>query len=147
MAGVAKASLGEGRGDEKGEAAEDLDLVKDGTKPGGASGLTPRRGEPERGVALPRHEAGDGRRRMVWRMGGGEAAFPTPSRYRHNTSSIALSSEEPVKVVWFRRRSSSLSVLSSSSSVASWRIGRQISKCSSDTMFARFRTEARPFKS
>ena len=47
MAGLEKLSRGDGRGDVKGELAiADLVLLKEeGTKPGGASGLTPRRGE------------------------------------------------------------------------------------------------------
>ena len=122
MAGVEKASRGEGRGDVKGEAVEDFVLLKDcGTKPGGASGLTPRRGEEEIGVA-PRgicHEAGEGLRKTVCRIGGGEAAFDDPSRYLHNASNTAFSSEFPASVVSFLRSSSSLSVFSSSSRVAS----------------------------
>ena len=89
MTGLEKASLGEGRGEVKGEAVEDFVLLKDcGTKPGGASGLTPRRGEEEIGVA-PRgicQGAGEGRRKTVCRIGGGEAAFDEPSRYLHKAS-------------------------------------------------------------
>ena len=141
IAGLEKASLGEGRGEVKGEAVEDLFLLKDdGTKPGGASGLTPRRGEDEIGVA-PRgicHGAGEGRRKTVCRIGGGEVALDEPSRYLHNASRIAFSSDVPTSVVSFLSSSSSLSVFSSSSSVASWRIGRQISYVASETILAAF---------
>ncbi len=128
MTGVAKARRGDGRGDPKGDAVDDLARLKvDGTKPGGARGLTPRRGEPESGVPEPRHEAGDGLRRMVCRMGGGDVAVPPPSRYRHSASKMAFSRAWPCSVVSFFSSSSSLSVLSSSSIVESCRIGRQIS--------------------
>ncbi len=43
IAGLEKASLGEGRGDVKGDAVDDMALLKeDGINPGGARGLTPR---------------------------------------------------------------------------------------------------------
>jgi len=125
MAGLEKASLGEGRGDVKGEAVDDIARVNDcGTNPGGARGLTPRRGEDDTGVPLlPRgigHGAGDAaRRRTVCRIGGGELGFVEDSRYRHNTSRTALSRDLPTKVVSFLRNSSSLSVFSSSSRLAS----------------------------
>jgi len=123
----------------KGDAVEDFALVRDcGINPGGASGLTPRRGEDDIGVA-PRgicHGAGEGRRKTVCRKGGGEVAFEDASRYRHKTSSTAFSREVPTSVVSFLISSSNLSVLSSSSSVASWRIGRQISYVASETIFA-----------
>jgi hypothetical protein len=139
IAGLEKASLGDGRGEVKGEAVDDFVLVKDcGINPGGASGLTPRRGEDEIGVA-PRdicQGAGDGRRKTVCRKDGGEVAFEEESRYRQRTSKTAFSREFPTSVVSFLIRSSSLSVFSSSSSVASERIGRQISNVASDTIFA-----------
>jgi hypothetical protein len=103
-------------------------------KPGGARGLTPNRGELESGVPEPRQEAGDGRRRMVCRIGGGEVVLPPPSRYLHNASNIAFSNACPAKLVFTLSNSSSLSVLSSSSMFGSWRIGRQISYVSSETM-------------
>lgn len=140
ITGAAKASRGDGRGDEKGETVEDLVLLRlVGMKPGGASGLTPKRGDPDTGVAEPRHEAGDGRRRMVCRMGGGEVALPPVSRCRHNASSTALSRDEPVRVVSLLSNSSSLSVLSSSSIFGSCRIGRHSSYVSSETMMTRLR--------
>lgn len=78
MAGLEKASLGDGRGEVKGDAARDFVRLNDGgTNPGGARGLTPRRGEELTGVALfPRgicHEAGEGLRKIWCRKGGGEA--------------------------------------------------------------------------
>jgi hypothetical protein len=130
MAGLEKASLGEGRGEVKGDAVEDFVRLKDGgINPGGASGLTPRRGEEEFGVARRGigQGAGEGRRKTVCRIGGGEAAFDEPSRYLHNTSKTAFSREGPTSVVSFLSNSSSLSVFSSSSRVASLRTGRQIS--------------------
>ncbi len=85
-----------GGGEPKGEAVEDLVRLKVvGTKPGGASGLTPKRGELDNGVPEPRQEAGDGRRSIVCRMGGGEVALPPPSRYLHNASRTAFSSASP----------------------------------------------------
>jgi hypothetical protein len=140
MAGLEKASLGDGRGEVNGDAVEDFVLLKFcGTNPGGASGLTPSRGEEEIGVA-PRgicQGAGDGRRKTVCRMGGGDVAFVVLSRYRHSTSKTAFSRELPTSVVSFLISSSNLSVLSSSSSVVSWRMGRQISYVASETIFAR----------
>lgn len=50
IAGVAKARRGEARGEEKGDAVDDMDRYVEGTKPGGARGLTPRRGELDAGV-------------------------------------------------------------------------------------------------
>jgi hypothetical protein len=139
IAGLEKASLGEGRGDVKGEAVEDFVLVKAcGMNPGGASGLTPRRGEDEIGVA-PRgicQGAGDGRRKTVCRKDDGEVAFDEASRYRQRTSKTAFSREFPTSVVSFLISSSNLSVFSSSTSAASERIGRQISYVASDTIFA-----------
>ena len=133
--GTAKASRGEGRGEPNGDAVEDLVRLKVvGTKPGGARGLTPRRGEPESGVPGPRHDAGDGRRRIVCLMGGGEVALPPPSRYRQSASRTAFSRACPVKFVFSRNKPSSLSVLSSSSMFGSCRMGRQISNVSSDTI-------------
>src|SRR4051794_22438600 len=120
MAGLENASLGEGRGDVNGDAVEDLFLLKDcGINPGGARGLTPSRGEDDNGVAAPPRGicqgAGEGRRKTVCRNGGGEVEFDPDSRYLHNTSKTALSSEFPARVVSFLRSSSNLSVLSSSS--------------------------------
>ena len=132
MAGLEKASLGEGRGDVNGEAVDDLALLKSrGINPGGARGLTPRRGEDDTGVPAPPrgicHGAGDGRRRTVCRTGGGEVGFVEDSRYLHNTSRTALSIALPTNVVSFLSSSSSLSVLSSSSRFSSCNKGRQIS--------------------
>lgn len=142
IAGLEKASLGEGRGEVKGEAVDDFALLKeDGINPGGARGLTPSRGEDETGVPeLPRgigHGAGDAaRRKTVCRIGGGELGFVVNSRYLHSTSKTALSREVPTRVVSFLRNSSNLSVFSSSSRLASWSKGRQSSYVSSDTMSA-----------
>lgn len=81
MTGVARAMRGEARGEEKGETVEDMVLPKvDGTKPGGARGLTASLGEPDIGVGEPRHEAGEGRRKMVCLIGGGDVEVPPPSR-------------------------------------------------------------------
>jgi hypothetical protein len=86
MAGLEKASRGEGLGDVKGEAVDDnvLFIAKDcGINPGGARGLTPRRGEDETEVLPPLdicHGAGDGLRKTVCRIGGGEEADVVPSR-------------------------------------------------------------------
>lgn len=139
MAGLEKASRGDGRGEVNGDAVDDFVRLKFcGMNPGGASGLTPSRGEEDIGVE-PRgicQGAGDALRKTVCRMGGGEVAVVVLSRYRHNTSKTALSREEPTKVVSFFISSSSLSVLSSSSSVMSWRMGRQISYVASETIFA-----------
>jgi hypothetical protein len=114
-----------------GEAVEDLALLKAcGIKPGGARGLTPKRGEDDMEVAPPLgicHGAGEGRRKMVWRKGGGDVAFIETSRYLHKTSSTAFSRELPASVVSFFSNSSSLSGLSSSRISVSWRIGRQTS--------------------
>lgn len=122
---MARASRGDARGEEKGEAVDDLALWKvEGMKPGGARGLTASLGEPDNGVGDPRQEAGDGRRRMDDRIGGGEADEPPPSRNLHIASRITFSNEEPVRLVSFFRSSSSLSVLSSSSKVVSCRMGR-----------------------
>ena len=133
-----KASRGEWRGEVNGDAVEDFVLLKGGgTKPGGARGLTPRRGE-ETGVE-PRgicHGAGDALRKTVCRIGGGEVAPEDPSLYLHSMSSIAFSREFPDSVVSLLSSSSNLSVLSSSSSVASFRTGRQISYVESETIFA-----------
>jgi len=72
---------GEARGEEKGDTVEDMVLPKvDGTKPGGARGLTASLGEPDIGVGEPRQEAGEGRRRIAGLIGGGEADEPPPSR-------------------------------------------------------------------
>ena len=132
MAGLEKASLGEGRGEVKGEAVDDLALLKSrGINPGGARGLTPRRGDDDTGVPAPPrgicHGAGDGRRRTVCRTGGGEAGLVDDSRYLHSTSKTAFSIALPTSVVSFFRSSSSLSVFSSSSRLSSWSKGRQIS--------------------
>lgn len=122
---VARASRGEARGEEKGDAVEDLVLPNvDGMKPGGASGLTASLGDAESGVEDPRHEAGDGRRKMDARMGGGDAEEPPPSRNLHMASRIALSRVVPRRFVSFLSRCSSLSVLSSSSKLVFCRIGR-----------------------
>lgn len=115
-----------------GEAVEDLFLLNDcGTKPGGARGLTPNRGDDDNGVAaLPRgicQGAGEGRRRTVCRSGGGDVEPEADSRNLHRTSSTALSNEFPTKVVSFFSSSSSLSVRSSSSRFVSWSKGKQIS--------------------
>lgn len=137
MTGVARARRGDARGEEKGETVEEIVLPKvEGTKPGGARGLTASLGEPDMGVGEPRQEAGEGRRKIVCLMGGGDADVPPPSRNRQRASSIALSREVPVRLVSLRKSSSSLSVLSSSSSVASCKIGKHISKCSSETMMS-----------
>jgi hypothetical protein len=123
MTGLERASRGDGRGEVKGEAVEDIVLLKDcGTNPGGARGLAARRGEEEMEVAPPRgigQGAGEGRRKIVCRMGAGEFAFDEASRYLHRTSKTAFSRELPTSVVSFLSNSSSLSVLSSSSRVAS----------------------------
>ncbi len=84
MAGLEKARRGEGRGDVNGDAVDDFARLKDwGTKPGGARGLTPRRGEEEiGGVPAPRdicHGAGDALLNTVWRIDGGDAV-EAPSR-------------------------------------------------------------------
>jgi hypothetical protein len=139
MAGLEKLSLGDGRGEVKGELMLDaLFRLKDaGMNPGGTRGLTPRRGEEfaegpfGRGIC---HEAGDALRRTVWRIKGGEELFVELSRWRQRISSIAFSKLPPVRLVSFFRSSSSLSVLSSSSMVESRRMGRQSSYVSSDTM-------------
>lgn len=124
MTGVARAIRGEARGEEKGDATDDLALQKvEGRKPGGTSGLTVSLGDAEIGVGDPRHEAGDARRKMHERMGGGDADSP-PSRNLHMASSIALSREMPDKFVSFFSKASSLSVLSSSCKLAFCRIGR-----------------------
>lgn len=97
--------------------------------PGGARGLTPRRGEEETGV-VPRgicQGAGEGRRKTACRKGGGEAGLTVASRCRQRTSNTAFSSPEPSNVVSFRRSSSNLSVFSSSSRAASCSSGRQSS--------------------
>jgi len=95
MAGLEKASRGEGRGDVKGEAADDFARLPSpgGKKPGGAKGETPSLGEEDTGV-LTRgicHGAGEGRRMVIWRMGGGEDVPAVPSRNFQRTSSTALS--------------------------------------------------------
>jgi hypothetical protein len=129
MAGVANAKRGEARGEEKGEAVDDFALPKeDGTNPGGASGLTPRRGDPEReGPPELRHDAGEGLLRMLCRIGGGDVEVPPTSLYLHKASRMALSKDGPVRLVRERKSSSSLSVLSSSSRFASCRMGKHIS--------------------
>ena len=131
MTGLENASRGEGRGEVKGDAVEDFARLNDwGINPGGARGLAPRRGEEETGVVPPREigqGAGEARRKTVWRIGGGEVVLDMPPRYRHKTSRTAFSRELPASVVSFLISSSNLSVFSSSSRVASCRIGRQIS--------------------
>lgn len=131
MTGLEKFSLGDGRGEVKGELMLDgLFRYDEGTNPGGTSGLTPRRGEEfaegpfGRGIC---HEAGDARLRTVWRIKGGEEVFVELSRWRQRISRIAFSRVLPVRLVSFFRSSSSLSVLSSSSIVESRRMGRQSS--------------------
>ena len=131
MTGLEKFSLGDGRGEVKGELMLDgLFRYDEGTNPGGTSGLTPRRGEEfaegpfGRGIC---HEAGDARLRTVWRIKGGEEVFVELSRWRQRISRIAFSRVLPVRLVSFLRSSSSLSVLSSSSIVESRRMGRQSS--------------------
>ena len=131
MTGLEKFSLGDGRGEVKGELMLDgLFRYDEGTNPGGTSGLTPRRGEEfaegpfGRGIC---HEAGDARLRTVWRIKGGEEVFVELSRWRQRISRIAFSRVLPVRLVSFFRSSSSLSVLSSSSMVESRRMGRQSS--------------------
>lgn len=137
MVGVANGRRGDGLGEPKGDAVDDLLRLKlEGTKLGGTSGLTPRRGDPDNGVADPRQEAGDGLRRIVCRIGGGDVAFPPPSRYLQSASNIAFSRPWPVRLVFAFSKSSSLSVFSSSSMLGSSRMGRQISYVSSETMFA-----------
>ena len=69
------------------------------------------------------HGAGEGRRMMVWRLGGGELEALAESRYRQRQSRTTFSSDLPVRPVSARSSSSSLSVLSSSSSAPSLRIG------------------------
>ena len=77
MTGVASARRGEARGEENGEAVDDLVRPNGaGTYPGGASGLTPSLGDPDRGAPGFRHEAGEGRRNIDWRIGGGDAELP-----------------------------------------------------------------------
>jgi hypothetical protein len=131
ITGLEKASRGEGRGEVKGEAVEDFARLNDcGTKPGGASGLAPRRGDEDTGVVPPLgigQGAGEGRRKTVCRKGGGEVVLDMPPRYRHKTSRTAFSRELPASVVSFLISSSNLSVFSSSSRVASCRMGRQMS--------------------
>lgn len=132
MTGLEKFSLGDGRGEVKGELMPDgLFRLKDaGTKPGGTRGLTPKRGEEfaegpfDLGIC---HEAGDARLRTVWRINGGEEVFVELSRWRQRISRIAFSRLLPVRLVSFFKSSSSLSVLSSSSMVESRRMGRQSS--------------------
>lgn len=131
MTGLEKFSLGDGRGEVKGELMLDvLFRYDEGTNPWGTSGLTPRRGEEfaegpfGRGIC---HEAGDARLRTVWRIKGGEEVFVELSRWRQRISRIAFSRVLPVRLVSFFRSSSSLSVLSSSSIVESRRMGRQSS--------------------
>lgn len=132
MTGLEKFSLGDGRGEVKGELMLDaLFRLKDaGMNPEGTRGLTPRRGEEfaEGPFALGIcHEAGDARLRTVWRIKGGEEVFVELSRCRQRISRIAFSRLLPVRLVSFFRSSSSLSVLSSSSMVESRRMGRQSS--------------------
>lgn len=67
MCGLEKARRGDGRGEVKGDAVDDFARLKAGgamPKPGG--------GFVVRGEWLACHGAGDGRRMMVWRLGGGE---------------------------------------------------------------------------
>lgn len=140
MAGLEKASLGEGRGEVKGEAVEDLALLKSrGINPGGARGLTPSRGDDDTGVfESPRgicHGAGEDLRMIVCRIGGGEPGFVVDSRNRHKISKMADSRPFPESVVSFCSISCSLSGLSSSSTVSSCSKGRHISYVSSDTIF------------
>lgn len=146
MTGLENANRGEGRGEVNGEAVEDFARLNDcGTYPGGASGLAPSRGDDDTGVVPPRgigQGAGEARRRTVCRMGGGEVVLVVPPRYRHRTSRTAFSRELPTSVVSFLISSSNLSVFSSSSSVASWRIGRQISYVASDTIVTAVSTKA-----
>lgn len=123
MAGVTYEGRGEALGDENGVERPKLEDMN----PGGARGLTPSLGEPERGVGEPRHEAGDGRRKMACLIGGGDADMPEPSRYLHRASRTALSREVPVRAVFALKSSSSLSVLSSSSRLRSCRTGKHIS--------------------
>jgi hypothetical protein len=83
MAGLEKASRGDGRGEVKGDAVDDFPLLNDGGMPDEAREVTPSRGEDEAGDALPRgicHGAGDGLLRTVWRKGGGDDAVVGPSR-------------------------------------------------------------------
>lgn len=140
MAGLEKPIRGEGRGDVKGEAPVVFARLPNpgGMKPGGAKGETPSLGEEDKGV-FPRgicHEAGDGRRIIIWRIGGGEDVPAPPSRNFHKTSSIALSRDCPVRVVSFFNTSSIRSGLSSSSMVESCRTGRHRSYVASVTMLA-----------
>jgi len=68
MAGLEKASRGDGRGEVNGDAVDDFPLLNDGGMPDEAREVTPSRGEDEAGDAAPRgicHGAGDGLRRTV----------------------------------------------------------------------------------
>ena len=83
IAGLEKASRGDGRGEVKGDAVDDFPLLKDGGMPEETREVTPSRGEDEAGDEVPReicHGAGDGLLRTVCRKGGGDDAVVGPSR-------------------------------------------------------------------
>lgn len=126
---------GEGRGEVKGDAVDDFAREKPGgatPKPGGGA----MRGEELEGVGARAtcQGAGDDRRMIVWRTGGGEADELLAPRKRQSESNTASSRALPVSDVFSRINSSSFSVLSSSSSESSCRTGRQRSYTSSETM-------------
>lgn len=130
MTGVAKAKRGEGRGEPKGEAVEDLVRLKAGgagPKPGGGCmvALTVRgEGAAERCAAAVCQGAGDGRLMTVVRMGG-EVEPEVASLWRQRTRSTASSRALPERFASLRSRSSSLSTLSSSGKASSCSTGRQ----------------------
>lgn len=103
--GLENASRGEGRGEVKGEAVEDLVLIKAGgatPKPGGGAGLDVTPGDEAEGVdeRCSCHGAGEGRRTTVWRIGTGEEEGPFDSRNRQSASSMVSSRIVPFSEVF-----------------------------------------------
>lgn len=78
--------------------------------------------------------AGEERRIMVGRGGGGEESGTVRLRCRQRTSNTAFSSDAPDNVVFSRKTSSIFSACSSSSSEPSWRIRRHSSSRVSSIM-------------
>lgn len=133
---MANARRGDGRGEVKGEAVEDLVRVKAGAAAREALVL---RGEAFDGVderSCDCHGAGLRERTTVApRIGGGEEVLSFALFHRHSAPNTASSSALPMRLVGpWRKRSSSLSVLDSSSSASSFSTGSAKSYILSDTI-------------
>lgn len=125
---MAKARRGEGLGEEKGEAVEDLVRLKAGggpPKPGGvAREALGMRGDGEDEGCIC-HGAGEELRMSRVRTVGGEVPPDVASRWRQRMASTAASRALPERLASLRSTSSTPSVLSSSAIDSSCSTGKQ----------------------